>query len=229
MASYFKLTFEKRDQFGNSAARGMRKNGKIPVNYYYSGEENQNLSIDKKSLYQAISTGQHVFEMEMNNETIYAMIKDAQYHPVTEEIIHIDLLRVRRTEKMTFSIPLTLTGNAEGAVEGGIITQVTNVIDIECFPTNVPDTIEVDISSLALGEIFSARDIVLPDDTSLISVEDTTIVACTAPKGETEVEEEIGLGEEDTAGKEKSEDGSDSQEKEQSEQKNSPEESNKGS
>ena len=99
MASYYKLPIEKRSAIGTGSARAMRRNGKIPANYYYHGEANQNLAIDKKAFNQAIYSGQHVFEMDLNGETVYAMIKAAQYHPVTEEVMHIDLMRVRRTEK----------------------------------------------------------------------------------------------------------------------------------
>ena len=123
-----------------------------------------------------------MFEVSINNETIYVMIKDAQYNPVTEEIIHLDLMRVRRTEKMIFSLPLVFEGTAVGSVEGGIVTQVSSAIDIECFPTDVPESILVDISDLELNEVIMAKDLTLPDDVSMISPEDTTIATCNPPK-----------------------------------------------
>ena len=79
----------------------------------------------------------------MNGETLYVMIKAAQYHPVTEEVMHVDLMRVRRTEKMTFSIPVILEGEAAGSNEGGLVAQVASSIDIECFPTDVPENISL--------------------------------------------------------------------------------------
>ena len=113
--------------------------------------------------------------MELDGNTIYVTIKEAQYHPVTEEIIHIDLLRVRRDVKMKFSIPLNLVGDAIGAVEGGIVSQAASSIELECFPTNVPDNIDVDVTNLELNGTLTAIDIDLPEDTVLISAEDTTI------------------------------------------------------
>ena len=133
MESFFKLNVDQRDKIGNAAARSLRRSGKIPVNYYYQGEANQNMYIDKKVLHKAIQSGQHVFEMELDGNTIYVTIKEAQYHPVTEEIIHIDLLRVRRDVKMKFSIPLNLVGDAIGVVEGGIVCQDESSIELECF------------------------------------------------------------------------------------------------
>ena len=210
MESFFKLNVDQRDKIGNAAARSLRRSGKIPVNYYYQGEENQNMFIDKKVLHKAIQSGQHVFEMELDGNTIYVTIKEAQYHPVTEEIIHIDLLRVRRDVKMKFSIPLNLVGDAIGVVEGGIVSQAASSIELECFPTNVPDSIDVDIANLELNGTLTAIDIDLPEDTVLISAEDTTIAVCAPPKAEIEPEveedEELEEGEEPADGEESADD-----------------------
>lgn len=186
MASYYKLDLEERKNLGTSAARSIRRNGGVLVNYYYTGEENKNFSIDKKSLQKAIQSGNRVFELEINNETIYAMIKDAQYHPVTEQIMHIDLLRVRRDEKMKISIPLVLEGNSVGVVQGGILTQTLSNIDIQCFPTDVPENIIVDIAKLDLNGSISVGDLALNEDITLETLPDTTIVVCNEPKSETE-------------------------------------------
>ena len=199
MASYYKLPIEIRTGSGASLARELRRNGKIPANYYYSGEANQNLAIDKKAFNHAIHSGQQVFEVDINNETIYIMIKDIQYHSVTEEVMHVDLMRIRRTEKMTFSIPLVLEGDAVGIDEGGIVAQVATTIDVECFPNDVPESITVDISGLEFNSAMAAEEIVLPMDTILVSAENTTIVTCNPPKAEVEPEpvedEEIELAE----------------------------------
>ena len=199
MASYYKLPIEIRTGSGASLARELRRNGKIPANYYYRGEANQNLAIDKKAFNHAIHSGQQVFEVDINNETIYITIKDIQYHSVTEEVMHVDLMRIRRTEKMTFSIPLVLEGDAVGVDEGGIVTQVATTIDVECFPNDVPESITVDISGLEFNSAMAAEEIVLPVDTVLVSAENTTIVTCNPPKAEVEPEpvedEEIELAE----------------------------------
>ena len=218
MASYYKLPIEIRTGSGASLARELRRNGKIPANYYYSGEANQNLVIDKKAFNHAIHSGQQVFEVDINNETIYIMIKDIQYHPVTEEVMHVDLMRIRRTEKMTFSIPLVLEGDAVGIDEGGIVAQVATTIDVECFPNDVPESITVDISGLEFNSAMAAEEIVLPVDTLLISAENTTIVTCNPPKAEVEPEpvedEEIELAEgEETTDEETTDEDSKSDEK----------------
>ena len=188
MASYYKLPIEIRTGSGASLARELRRNGKIPANYYYRGEANQNLAIDKKAFNHAMHSGQQVFEVDINNETIYITIKDIQYHSVTEEVMHVDLMRIRRTEKMIFSIPLVLEGDAVGIDEGGIVAQVATTIDVECFPNDVPESITVDISGLEFNSAMAAEEIVLPVDTVLVSAENTTIVTCNPPKAEVEPE-----------------------------------------
>ncbi len=122
MAQYEKLEIMKREQPGSKVARAMRKEGKIPANYYYTGKDNINLAIDKKTFRKAIHTGHHIFEIELDGKTQYVMIKGVQYHPVTDEIIHIDLMRVRRDEKMTIFVPIVFEGIAKGVKEGGILT-----------------------------------------------------------------------------------------------------------
>jgi large subunit ribosomal protein L25 len=150
----------------------------------------------------------------MNGETLYVMIKAAQYHPVTEEVMHIDLMRVRRTEKMTFSIPVILEGEAAGSTEGGLVAQVASSIDIECFPTDVPENISLDISSLELNGVMTASELTLLEDIVLISPEDTTIATCNPPRAEVEPEvEELEEGEEGEEG-ESTEDSSDGDKKE---------------
>ena len=214
MASYYKLTIEERSGLGTSTARSMRRNGKIPANYYYHGESNQNIAIDKKIFNQAVQSGQRVFEVEMNGETLYVMIKAAQYHPVTEEVMHIDLMRVRRTEKMTFSIPVILEGEAAGSTEGGLVAQVASSIDIECFPTDVPENISLDISSLELNGVMTAIELTLLEDIVLISPEDTTIATCNPPRAEVEPEVEEPEEGEEGESSETTEDSSDGDKKE---------------
>ena len=200
MASYYKLPTEERSDIGTGSAREIRRNGKIPANYYYHGESNQNLIIDKKIFLHAVKSGQRVFECEINGETVFTMIKDAQYHPVTEDVIHIDLMRVRRDQKMTVSIPIILEGESVGASEGGIVTQATNTVEIECLPTDVPENLIADISALELNSAMTAVDLVLPTDVSLVSPEETTIVTCNPPKAEVEPEPEEVEGEEGEEG-----------------------------
>ena len=184
MAQYAKLEIMKREQPGSQVARAMRKEGKIPGNYYYSGEENINLAIDKKVFRQAIHSGHHIFEVELGGITQYVMIKEVQYHPVTDEIIHIDLMRVRRDEKMTISVPIILEGTAIGVNEGGIMTQNLNTLEISCLPADVPEHIVVDVSDFELNHVMNVSELKVDDNIEVITASDMDVLAIISHKEE---------------------------------------------
>ena len=130
-----------------------------------------------------------------------------QYHPVTDEVMHVDLMRVRRSEKMTFTIPIVLEGDAIGVEEGGVLSQILTAIDINCLPTDVPESINVDISDLVLNSTISIVDITdIPDDVEIVTSEESTVATITPPKEEEEPvieeEEELAEGEEPAEGEE---------------------------
>ena len=162
---YEKLDLNERTAKGKSKARSLRRDGIVPGVYYFRGEENVSLQIDKKKLYHAMSSCQHVFEVERNGAKQYVTIKGIQYHPVTDEVLHIDLMQVNMTEKMKFTIPISLEGEAEGVKEGGVLSQILTSIEVICLPTTVPDSILVDVSNMELNSNMTIGDIVdIPDD-----------------------------------------------------------------
>ena len=125
------------------------------------------------------------------------MIKELQYHPVTDEVIHIDLMRVRRSEKITISVPLVLIGEPLGVTEGGVLSQSMTQIEISCFPTDVPDQIELNIEDLEMHSSKSVADITIDnEDVEILSAEDLNIVSVQPPAAEEEPEVEELEGEE---------------------------------
>ena len=201
---YEKLDLKERTVKGKSKARSLRRDGMVPGVYYFRGEENVDLQIDKKKLYHAMSSGQHVFEVEMNGATQYVTIKGIQYHPVTDEVLHIDLMQVNMTEKMKFTIPISLEGEAEGVKEGGVLSQILTTIDVNCLPTSVPDNILVDISNMELNSNMTVADIVnIPEGVEILSDPESTIATLAPPKEEEEpVVEDLEDGEELLEGEE---------------------------
>ena len=120
------------------------------------------------------------------------MIKQLQYHPVTDEIIHIDLMRVRRSEKITISVPLILVGDSIGVKEGGVLSQSLNQIEISCLPTDVPEQIELNIEDLELNSAKSVADLELDlEDVDIVTDPSLNIVSITPPASEEEVVEEV--------------------------------------
>ena len=200
--SYYKLDIENRKSVGKKAAKVIRKAGKIPSVLYYKGEQTISISIDKQVLYQAIKSEQRIYEMDIKNESQYVMIKEIQYHPVTDEMIHVDFMRVRRSEKITISVPITLIGKPVGVTEGGILSQAMNQIEISCYPTNVPEHIEVDVDHLELNSSVNVADVKVDDeDIDILSAPDRNVASVIPPA----VEEEPVLTDEEISDEDASE------------------------
>ena len=186
--SYYKLDIENREVVGKKATKTLRRSGKVPSVLYFKGEEPLSISVNNKALNKAMKSEQRIYEMEIDNESQYVMIKEVQYHPVTDEVLHVDFMRVLRSEKMTISVPLILIGKAIGVTEGGILSQSMNQIEISCYPTNVPENIEVNIDSLELNASLSVADISIDDDEiEIISPDELNVASIAAPKEEESV------------------------------------------
>jgi len=219
-STYYKLDISERKETRSKGAKEIRRNGFIPGVLYYSGEQNVNIAIDKSVLFHAMQSGQRIFEIDQDGDSQYTMIKEIQYHPVTDEIIHVDLMRVRRSEKMTIAVPLVLIGEAIGVKEGGVLSQSLTQIDVSCFPTDVPENIELDIEDLDLNSAKSVADIKLDnEDIEVVSDASLNIVSITPPAAEEEIIEEDELDEEGLEGEEEQEGGESTKEESGSDKK----------
>ena len=176
-SSYYKLKVSERTKLKTKGVKLLRRKGLIPGVLYYSGEKNVNIEVDKSILFHAMQSGQRIFEIEQQGKSQFTMIKQVQYHPVTDEIMHLDLMRVRRSEKMTITVPLVLIGDAKGVKEGGILSQSINQLEINCFPTDVPEQIELNVEDLELNSSMNISDIKLKnDDIEIITDGEVNIV-----------------------------------------------------
>ena len=191
-SSYYKLDVTERKETRSKAAKALRKKGIIPGVLYFSGEKNVNISIEKSVLFHAMQSGQRIFEIDQGGESQYTMIKQLQYHPVTDKVIHVDLLRVRRSEKITISVPLVLVGDSIGVKEGGVLSQSLNQIEISCFPTDVPEQVELNIEDLELNSAKSVADLEIDiEDLDIVTDPSLNIVSIMPPASEEEVVEEV--------------------------------------
>ena len=186
-SSYYKLEISNRIHIGTKGAKKERRKGLVPGVLYYSGEDATNISIKKSNLLRAMNSGQRIFEILQDGKSQYTMLKQVQYHPVTDEVIHIDLMRVRRSEKMNISVPIHLVGESKGVKEGGILTQSLTQVEISCYPTDVPEQIELNIDQLELNSGLSVGDIDTgSEDIEVISDASLNIVSVMAPATEKE-------------------------------------------
>ena len=208
MAKQYKLTVEKREALGSKDLKGLRKDFKIPGVYYSYDGSNILFQISQSEIKNAIQSGANIFTVNVGGNEQNVIFKSVQYHPVTEEIIHIDLYGVDMNKSISIKIPITYTGTPIGvSSEGGVVITNLNEIEISCLPKDIPDNIEVDISEVALGENIQAGDVDMGDKFELVTMGDTALTSVThvAVEEEPEVEEADVEGEDAAEGAESTE------------------------
>ena len=191
MSKFEKLNVSVREGKGTSFARKLRLENKVPAVLYHSGIEGTSLSVEKNELYKALKTGQFIFEIKVGDKEQFVLVKEVQYHPVTDEIIHVDFQQVKEDQKISLEVPLRTEGESEGVKLGGILVQLLNVVTINCKPSNVPEALSVDISDLEMNSSLFVKDVILPDDVEMVTAEDIAVVSVQEPKKEEEVVEEV--------------------------------------
>ena len=186
MSKFQKLEIQERNETGTSAVRRMRKNNNIPGVIYHSGERGVSVSIEKITLNKAVKSGQAIFETNLGQTAQFVLLKDVQYHPVTDEIMHVDFQQVTENQKITLDVPLRSRGESVGVKSGGILVQLMNSLSIKCRPAAIPEFLEIDIAELETGNSLFVKDIIQPEDLEVITPEDIAVFSVQEPKREKE-------------------------------------------
>ena len=196
MSKFEKLEVDIRKEQGTSAARRTRLRDRVPAILYHSGVEATPLSMDKKSLYKALRTGQMIFEVIVDKKSQFVLLKEVQYHPVTDEVIHVDFQKVKEDEKISLEVAIRSTGESQGVKLGGILVQLLNSVTIKCKPSEIPEFLEIDVTDMEMNTNLSVKDIILPKDVEMITPEDIAIMSVQEPKEEQEEEVSVEMDEE---------------------------------
>ena len=188
MANEYKIEINKRDNVNRQALKQLRRDGNIPGIYYSAtSKDSTPIFITKNDFIQAIKSGARIFNILVDDKKQNVLFKSVQYHPVTEEILHLDLYGVRMDQAISIKVSIELTGDAIGVKdEGGILNQPLNEIEIQCLPSDIPDFIELNISELGMGDSLNAGDIKLDKKFKLVTNEDSVVVSVTQPMKEVE-------------------------------------------
>ena len=188
MSKFEKLNVDIRKEHGTSAARRTRLQNKVPAVVYHSGIEAIPLSVDKTSLNKALRTGQMIFEVNVEDKNQFVLVKEIQYHPVTDEIIHIDFQKVKEDEKISLEVAVRSSGEAQGVKLGGLLVQMLNSVTIKCKPAEIPEFLEIDVTDMEMNTNLFVKDITLPTDVEMLTAEDIAVVSVQEPKEEKEEE-----------------------------------------
>jgi len=199
--SEVRISAEPRTEFGKGSARRTRRAGKLPAVLYGHGTAPRHISLPSREFERALHTdaGANVLlSLSIDGGDELALPKSIQRDPVRGAIEHVDLILVRRGEKITVDVPVVLTGDV---VAGGLVDHQANVISVQAEATNLPNQFELSIEGLEIGASIHAKEIDLPEGTELIADPDSVVVhilaAPTAEQMEAELAEaeaELGAG-----------------------------------
>ena len=167
-----------REQTGSKSAEKLRREGRIPAVVYGHKKETVAISLDGRSLMEALHRSSRVLDLKVDNKPEKMIIKDIQYDYLCKDVIHLDLMRVDVSETIKIAVPIEFKGPAKGATEGGVISAHVNSLDVECKVTDIPGIIVVSIKEMGIGDTIHAGDIKLPEGVKLVSPPTLLIVTC---------------------------------------------------
>ena len=197
-----------RENSGSAQSRRSRGEGNIPAVVYGLGMDPVSVEIDAREFTNALKTeaGSNViFNLEIGKEKYTALAREIQKHVYRNEFLHVDFVQVDLSQTVDADVQVNFTGIPMGVKEeGGVIQTVNSTITITALPTNIPTSLDLDISGLNVGDNLAAADVDLPEGVELANDEDDSIlVTITIPRAAVEEEEEIeGLEGEEVEGEE---------------------------
>ncbi|WP_049361517.1 50S ribosomal protein L25/general stress protein Ctc [Corynebacterium aurimucosum] len=207
---------EARTEFGKGVARRLRRDWKVPGVIYGAHQEPVHFAVPLLDIQSLVRNNgvNAVLELEIDGEQYLTMVKHVDQNVLTFDIDHVDLLAIKRGEKVEVEVPVTLTGEP---APGTMHIQDADVLLVEADVLNIPEELEVSIEGLEEGAVITAADVTMPVDTTLVAEEDTVIVSISLPEVDEELEEAAEAAEEGGAdagaeSAEESEESSDSEE-----------------
>ena len=170
---------------GSRDSRRLRRQGLVPAILYGHGEKCVELAAKREALEAVIRHGSRIVDLKGAVKES-ALVRELQWDTYGIEPIHVDLLRVSKSDRIKVKVPIDLKGEAPGHKAGGVVTLLVHEIEIECTPDTVPEKIHAQIGKLELGGVIKAHDLELPKGAKVTHAGDETIVSCTLPakKGE---------------------------------------------
>ncbi len=203
MSEQYSLSVEKRESTGKGSMRRLRNQGYVPGVYYSKKGDNILVQMNYGTFQRVFERAQksNIVNLEIPGEKGKGkkpvLIWDVQSHPVKDQFLHVDFLGVDLKEEMDVDVTIEVTGKAKGEDQGGIVSIYRDVLSVVCLPTNIPDSIVIDVSELEINENINLDELELPEGVRLKEEfeENVAIVGVSAPAAE-ESEEPSEEGEE---------------------------------
>jgi len=193
------IVTDARESFGKGAARKLRALGKIPAVIYGHGTDPVHVALPGHEIALILRKSNQILDLDINGKSQLALVKDVQKDPVRQIIEHIDLVVVRKGEKVIVDVPIHVTGET---APGTIYNLDAPTISVEAEATHIPEYFTVDIEGREEGEHIYAKDITLVEGATLLSEEDLLVILVSVPRAAVEAdaaEEEAAEGAEEAA------------------------------
>jgi large subunit ribosomal protein L25 len=195
MAEAATLVAELRESHGTGAARAVRREGKVPGVVYGSGQDNVMIQLDRDLMNREVSKPgfyNHLYQLAVAGQTISVLPRELQVHPVTDAILHVDFLAVKADATVTVELPVVFLNEEEcpGLVRGGVLNVVRHEVEVECPANAIPESIEIDLTGLDIGDSVHISMVSLPANVvPTIDDRDFTIATVAPPTVSIEEEE----------------------------------------
>ncbi|WP_022670566.1 50S ribosomal protein L25 [Hippea alviniae] len=173
------ITAEKREA-GTQKAKRLRREGKIPAIIYGADIENQPIAVDRSQFMAAIrrSRRNDKFELQVEGGEKYEVIvKEVQWHPVKDEVEHVDFYKLTEGRPVVVDVPVKVVGESKGVKMGGDLYQPRKKIKVEALPEAIPNEIVVDVTELQIGDVVHVFDLDMPEGVKVKSSKNFTVVA----------------------------------------------------
>ena len=185
-----------RESVGSAESKRLRKDGNIPAVVYGMGMDPLSVAINAREFRNALKTeaGTNVIiNLEVGSDKFTALAREIQKHPYRDEYLHIDLIQIDLTQTVEADVQIDFVGIPVGVKEeGGLVQTINSSISISALPTNIPTSIELDISALNVGDNLTATDVSLPEGVELANEDDESLlVTITLPRAAVEEEEDL--------------------------------------
>ncbi len=192
------LNVTARTPEGSRATRRLRRQGKVPGVLYGRDIEPVAFAVDARELRHALHASGAVLDVTIEGKSTPAVLKNTQRHPVRGETTHVDLLRVDLSKPIQAVVTIELTGadDTPGVREGGVLDQPLREANVEALPTDIPESIQVDVSTLAIGESVALSAASIPSGVTLLDDIDTVVATVLIPRLRVDEEIEGGIEQE---------------------------------
>lgn len=184
------LEVSRREGTGKELAKKLRRDGKVPAVVYGGHKESVAITVDRKAVSELVQKSEHgvrsIFLLKMagSDQKRHAMIKEITINPISRQMQHIDFVRVVMDEKLKVTVPVHVIGTAIGVKEGGLLDWQVRELHLECLPTAIPDSIDVDVTSLNHHEYIRVKDLQLADGVKVLDDAERVIVGVTHARAE---------------------------------------------